>query len=183
MTDEPQRPNLEKNPDPEPTPGPGSWGPPPAQQPTTQAFPQQGYPQQPGYGQQGYPQQGYGQQPSAAGYPQQPGYGGPAPYQPSPVPIPTHLLPPPDHPRAMTAMILGAVGLFIGLSTGVGFLLSPFAWAIGSGALREIEASQGRVGGASAARAGKIMGIVGTVLLGLGILGLAAVISLVVVTA
>ncbi|NEN80109.1 DUF4190 domain-containing protein [Nocardioides zeae] len=84
----------------------------------------------------------------------------------------------------MTAMILGAVGLFAGLSfAGVGFLLSPFAWAIGSGALKEIEASEGRVGGASAARAGKIMGIVGTVLLGLGLLALAGIIVAIFATA
>lgn len=178
MTDEPQRPSLEKNPDPEPTPGAGSWGPPPAQQqPYSQGYPQTPFPQGgQSQGQQPYGQP-YGQQPYGA-YP-----GGPAPYQPSPVPIPAHLLPPPDHPRAMTSMILGAVGLFIGLSTGIGFLLSPFAWAIGSGALKEIEASQGRIGGASAARAGKIMGIVGTVLLALGVLALAAVIAIVIATA
>jgi hypothetical protein len=181
VTDEPQRPSLEKNPDPEPTPGAGSWGPPPAQQqPYAQGYPQTPFPQadQPQGQPYGQPAgQAYGQQPYGA-YP-----GGPAPYQPSPVPIPTHLLPPPDHPRAMTSMILGAVGLFIGLSTGIGFLLSPFAWAIGSGALKEIEASQGRVGGASAARAGKIMGIVGTVLLGLGVLALAGLIAVLFATA
>lgn len=164
MTDEPQRPSLEKNPDPEPTPGAGSWGPPHGQQP---------------YGQQPYGQQPYGQQPYGA----QPG--GPAPYQPSPMPIPAHLLPPPEHPKAMTAMILGGVGLFAGVSfAGLGFVLSPFAWAIGSGALKEIEASQGRMGGASTARAGKIMGIVGTALLALVVLAIAAfVVSVVLVTA
>ena len=100
-------------------------------------------------------------------------------------PIPAHLLPPPEHPKAMTAMILGGVGLFAGVSfAGLGFVLSPFAWAIGSGALKEIEASQGRMGGASTARAGKIMGIVGTALLALVVLAIAAfVVSVVPVTA
>lgn len=181
MTDEPQRPSLEKNPDPEPTPGAGSWGPPPAQQqPYAEGYPQAAFPQGPPQGHQPYGHEPYGHQP----YGQQP-YGaqpgGPAPYQPSPMPIPAHLLPPPEHPKAMTALILGGVGLFAGLSfIGLGFLLSPFAWAIGSGALKEIEASQGRMGGASAARAGKIMGIVGTVLLVLGVLVVAGTMTLVV---
>ena len=47
-------------------------------------------------------------------------------------------------------------------------MLSPFAWAIGAKAVREIDATPGRYGGRDQANAGKIMGIIGTVLLVLG---------------
>lgn len=83
----------------------------------------------------------------------------------------------PDHPQASTAVILGAVGMAAGLSLGIGFLLSPFAWRIGAKAVREIDASQGRVGGRGQAEAGRVMGLVGTVFLVLGIAGMVVLIS------
>ena len=46
-------------------------------------------------------------------------------------------------------------------------LLSPFAWAIGGKAVREIDASQGALGGRQSAQIGYVLGIVGTVILGL----------------
>jgi hypothetical protein len=49
-------------------------------------------------------------------------------------------------------------------------LVAPFAWSMGKKTLDEIDASQGQVGGRGAAQAGYILGIVGTVLLGLGII-------------
>lgn len=79
--------------------------------------------------------------------PEQPQYG----YQPQ--------LPPPDHPRAMTAMILGILGLVLCQ------LVGPFAWKIGGQAMREIDASGGQLGGRGLAQAGYILGIVATVLL------------------
>jgi hypothetical protein len=114
-----------------------------------------------------YPQQqqpGYYQQPQQPpyGYPQQqPPYG----YQP----------PPPNHPSATTAMVLGIIGL-AGIVTcgGITLLLSPFAWITGAKATREIKASPGTYGGEGTATAGKIMGIIGTVLLILGILAFVA---------
>ncbi|MFD5175359.1 DUF4190 domain-containing protein [Nocardia sp. NPDC058379] len=72
--------------------------------------------------------------------------------------------PPPDHPQATTALILGILGLAL---CGI---LAPFAWAKGRSVLGEIDASQGRVGGRSQAYAGYIMGIVGTAVLAVGLL-------------
>ena len=73
-------------------------------------------------------------------------------------------MPPQDHPRAMLALILGILGLV------VCSVLAPFAWSIGRKAVREIDASGGRIGGRSTAQAGYILGIVGTVLLVLGVI-------------
>ena len=49
-------------------------------------------------------------------------------------------------------------------------IVSPVAWVLGAKAVREIDASPGRYGGRDRAQAGKIMGIIGTVLLVLGVL-------------
>ena len=72
----------------------------------------------------------------------------------------------PNHPRATLALVLGITGVagapfFCGLT----LLVSPFAWVIGHRALREVRASAGRLGGESAAQAGMVMGIIGSVLL------------------
>jgi hypothetical protein len=68
---------------------------------------------------------------------------------------------PPDHPKAVTALVLGIVGVVACQ------VLSPFAWVIGKRTLDEIDASGGRYGGRGLAQAGYVLGIVGTVLLGL----------------
>src|SRR6478609_2903581 len=144
--------------------------------PSTQRFDQQMQnqfgtprPQQapPPYGQYGQQPPQYGQQPQQPyGYPQQP-YG----YRPQA----------PNHPSAMTAMVLGIVGLVgVLLCGGVTLVLSPFAWAIGSKAVKEIDAAPpGTYGGRDQANGGRIMGIVGTVLLILGVLALSAFIALI----
>ena len=67
----------------------------------------------------------------------------------------------PKHPQATTALVLGILGLVL-----CG-LIGPFAWVIGSKAVKEIDANPTAFSGRSEANAGKIMGIVGTVLLGL----------------
>ena len=85
--------------------------------------------------------------------------------------------PPPDHPQAITALVLGILGVVL---CGV---LAPFAWVIGGRAVREIDASQGQIGGRGAANAGRILGIVGTVLLVLAVLGLVLFIGLIGLTA
>ena len=59
--------------------------------------------------------------------------------------------------------LVGLVGAFI--FCGVTLLVSPFAWGVGHSALKDIRASQGRIGGESQARTGMILGIVGTALL------------------
>src|SRR4051812_12281488 len=125
-------------------------GPPYAQQPYAQPGPP--------YAQPAYWQPAYGQQPPY-GYP--PAYAAFAP-------------PVPDHKHASLSMILGILGLAFGFMCGVGFLASPFAWALGHSAVKEIRASQGRLGGEGTARAGMVMGIIGTVLLILAVLGLIA---------
>ena len=145
-----------------------------------QQYGQQQYPQQ--YGQPPYAQPGYGQQqpPYGPPYPQPtygpPSYGYPPPGGQSGPPVPGYPpyaafpAPRPDHPQSTLALVLGVVGLLFGFSCGVGFLASPFAWAIGRNAVKEIQASHGRLGGEGTAKAGMITGIVGTVLLILGVL-------------
>ncbi|WP_248580260.1 DUF4190 domain-containing protein [Nocardioides sp. InS609-2] len=134
-----------------PYPQPGTYGQPAPGQP--------GY-GQPGYGQQGYGQQGYGQQPYG-----QPGYayGGGVAGQP--------------HPSSTTALVLGIIGLAgIMFCGGITLVLSPFAWAMGRKAVREIDASPGTYSGRDKAKGGQIMGIIGTVLLVLGLVALTVLI-------
>ena len=118
-------------------------------------------PQQP-YGDQqqvGYPQQPYGgQQP---GYPpQQPGYP-PQPYgQPGYPPMGYQQQ---DHPKATTSLVLGILGIVICS------ILAPFAWRMGKRTVAEIDASNGQLGGRGSAQAGYVLGLIGTILLGIGL--------------
>jgi hypothetical protein len=93
------------------------------------------------------PQQyaGYGQY----GQPQYNQYGGQGPVT--------------DHPQSTTVLVLGIVSLV------VCSILGPFAWVMGNRVVREIDASRGMMGGRSSANAGRICGIIATVLLGLGL--------------
>lgn len=112
---------------------------------------------QPSYpGQQPYPgaQQPYGQQP----------YGG----QPWGAPLP-------KHPKATMALVLGILGLIV-----CGFL-APFAWVIGGRAVAEIDANPGVYDGRGEAQAGRILGIIGSVLLILGVLAVAAFAALLII--
>jgi len=112
-------------------------------------------PQSPGYG----PPGAYGgQQPQQPQYGQQPSYD---------QPYPPYSVPPPNHGGALASMIVGIVSLVLACGYGIGLLGAPVAWYLGSKSLREIDASQGRLGGRGMAQAGKVMGIIGTVLLGL----------------
>jgi Domain of unknown function (DUF4190) len=105
--------------------------------------------QNPGYQQQPADQPPYYQQP----YYQQP-------YQPVQ-----------EHPQATTVLILGILGLVLCQ------VLGPFALVMGRKTVREIDASGGTLGGRGNAQVGYILGIVGTVLLGFGVLfGIAYVI-------
>jgi hypothetical protein len=76
---------------------------------------------------------------------------------------PPYAPPPPNHPQATTALVLGILGLVV---CGV---IAPFAWSLGTKALREIDAAGGRWGGRGEANAGRICGIVGTVVLAAGL--------------
>ena len=71
----------------------------------------------------------------------------------------------PKHPQATTAMVLGIVGLVGGFLTGIAFVVAPFAWAIGGKAVREIDAAPNNYSGRDQAKAGQILGIIGTVIL------------------
>jgi hypothetical protein len=155
----------------------GPYGPPPPQNPYAQsaspaAPPPYGQPQPP-YG-QAQPATGpaYGAPEQASyGAPQQPGYGYGTPVRP-------------NHPSATTALVLGLIGLAgIMFCGGLTLVLSPFAWRIGATAVREIDASPGAYGGRDQANAGKIMGIIGTALLALGIVLLLVLIVFVTGTA
>lgn len=83
--------------------------------------------------------------------------------------------PPPDHPQATLILVLGVLGLaFCGI-------LAPFAWWKGRNALAEIDASEGRIGGRGLVYAGYVMGIIGTVIIGVSLLiGLVAVVIVVI---
>ncbi len=123
----------------------------------------------------------YGQQPGnqppqyqQTGY-QQPGY--PQPGYPQP-PIPSNYANTlPAHPSATVALVLGIVGLAsIPLACGLGLVVSPFAWRMGAQAVNEIDANPGRYSGRENANAGRITGIIGTIMLVVFVLlGLAAV--------
>jgi hypothetical protein len=115
---------------------------------------------QPPYGQQGYGQQGYGQAP----YGQQ-AYGGyvPGAYQG-----------PREHPQGTIVLVLGILSIvFCGV-------LGPFAWVMGNTALKEIDASPGSYTNRGQVQAGRICGIITSVLM---ILGIVAFVLLIIVGA
>ena len=93
--------------------------------------------------------------------PGQPPYGS---YPPGQYGAPGYGFAPPDHPQAVTVLILGIVSVAV-----CGFV-APFAWVMGNRVVREIEASNGQLGGHSQAQVGRIIGIVYTCLLGLALL-------------
>jgi hypothetical protein len=131
---------------------------PPTQPYGTQPPYGQDVPGQDPYAQQSYGQDPYAQQPAPYGQPGQYGYG-----QPGYAGLP-------PHPSATTAMVLGLVsliGLFICLFP---IVVAPFAWRTGSRVVKEIDAQPGRWSGREQAQAGRIMGIIGTVLLVLVVL-------------
>jgi hypothetical protein len=81
----------------------------------------------------------------------------------APVPPPGYGYGVPDHPRAQTSLILGILGLVLCQ------VAAPFAWVTGKRTVNEIDASRGMLGGRSQAQTGYVLGIVGTVILGLGV--------------
>ncbi|MFL6022667.1 MAG: DUF4190 domain-containing protein [Marmoricola sp.] len=106
-------------------------------------------------------------------HPQQPQYGQALPPPPPAYTQQTYGPYTPEPPatnRATLALVLGIVGLTV--CPGIA---SIPAWIIGSEAVKEIEASNGQLGGRSMAFAGKVTGIIGTVLAGLGLLAVGAV--------
>ncbi len=134
-----------------------------------------------------YGQDPYGQQPGQGPYGQQPGqqpgqnpYGQPAygqpPYGQPPYGQPPYGQPgygygggPVKHPRSTTVLVLGILSL---VCCGV---LGPVAWVMGNTAVREIDAAPGRYTGRDAANIGRILGIIATVLLVVGVVTTVAV--------
>ncbi len=70
----------------------------------------------------------------------------------------------PKHPQATTVLVLGILGLVLCQ------LLGPFAWHMGNKAKREIDANPAAFSGEGEVNAGRIMGIIGTAILGLSLL-------------
>ena len=83
----------------------------------------------------------------------------------------------PRHRSAGTSLALGLIALLGALPfLGLTLFVAPFAWATGHRTLRQIRQSGGRLGGEGDARAGLVLGVIGTVLLALY---LAAIVMLV----
>lgn len=138
--------------------------------------PDQEPPHQPNWG-SAYPPPGQSSPPPGYGYPPPgqstppPGYGYPPPgYAYGPVP--------PKHPNATTAMVLGIVGVAGGLMCWLPLLAAPFATFLGRKAMREIDESRGQLQGRSEAKAGFVLGIIGSVLLALTIAFIALIVVL-----
>ena len=95
---------------------------------------------------------------ASGGYPQQGTGPGPGPYGGG------YPVSPPNHPSASTVLVLGILGLVV---CGV---LAPFAWIKGNSALAEIDGQPGRWSGRDQVQIGRVLGIVGSVLLGIAVL-------------
>ena len=76
------------------------------------------------------------------------------------------------------AGLIGLVGILV--CGGLTLVVSPFAWVIGGRALREIDENPSAYSGREMASAGRVMGIVGTGLLALGVLAVIVFFALVV---
>jgi hypothetical protein len=112
-----------------------------------------------------YPQGGYG-----GGYQQQPGYPGYGYPQPGYGGV--------EHPQGTTILVLGICAILLCQICG------PIAWSMGNKALEEIDRDPLRYSNRSAVNTGRILGIAGTVILGLYVvLGLLYVIFFVVIFA
>ncbi|MEV7397489.1 hypothetical protein [Aeromicrobium sp. NPDC092404] len=98
------------------------------------------------------------------------------PYPPRPARLPAH-------PRATTALVLGIVGVAGFFILVLPVIVSPLAWYYGAMAEREAEREPGRYRRAGEARAGMILGIIGTALLGFAVLLLVVIGTLTVVGA
>jgi uncharacterized membrane protein YjgN (DUF898 family) len=70
----------------------------------------------------------------------------------------------PEASQATTILVLGILGIVV---CGI---LGPFAWSMGNKELAAIDAGRRPPENRGTANAGRILGIIGTVLLGLGIL-------------
>ena len=83
---------------------------------------------------------------------------------------PAYPPPAPQHPQTTTILVLGICSLVLCQ------VLGPFAWVMGNKALREIDGSHGQLTGRDTVNIGRILGIIATALLVLGILVLVGVV-------
>ena len=79
----------------------------------------------------------------------------------------------PERSQATTALVLGIVGLFF-------TIVAPFAWKFGHDELKAIDEGRRPPDGHGLATAGRILGIIGTVFLVLGVVAAILVLALVV---
>jgi hypothetical protein len=92
--------------------------------------------------------------------PQQP-YDHPSQYSQQPQYAPQQYGPPPNAPGAVAALVCGIIGVAFGC---VGIVLGPIAISQASKARQYLEAAPGQYGGDGLATAGRIMGIIATIL-------------------
>lgn len=108
-------------------------------------------------------------------YPSPPPQGPPAPFPHAPVPPPGWMgyrpFQLPTHPRSTAALTLGILSV-VGLS-----VLGPLAWYFGVVTMRDIDREPGRWQGRGQAKAGLIMGIIGSALLVLTFLVLLLIVT------
>lgn len=156
-----------------------SAGQPYTQQPyTQQPYAQQPYAQQP-YAQQPYPGQPYApQQQPQQPYPGQPygqttggqPYGAPGAYgQVYAQPGAYRPAGPTTSGKATAVLVLGIASLILVWMCGIGLVTAIVALVMAPGATREIQASQGRLGGVGMVQGGKICSWVTVGLVGLGV--------------
>jgi len=69
----------------------------------------------------------------------------------------------PEDSQATVSLVLGILGLVLCQ------VLAPFAWSIGNTEIKAIDAGQRNPANRSTAQAGKILGIIGTVFLIIGV--------------
>lgn len=122
-----------------------------------------GYGQQPPYdpNQPPPPPGGYGQQPSYDSG--QGGYGQPAPPPPGGFGAPGFGSPAQTNGLAITSLVLGILGL-LGNCFCFGGILSPVALVLGRAGMKKSDSSGGQVGQRGLAKAGFILGIIGTII-------------------
>lgn len=77
----------------------------------------------------------------------------------------------PKHPQATTILVLGILGLILCQ------VLGPVAWIMGNKAIRDYDSQPGRWSGRNEINAGRILGIVATVLLILTVLAIVAMVA------
>lgn len=99
------------------------------------------------------------------------------PYPYAYAPQPAHL---PTPPRATAALVLGIIGV-AGSILLLPVLVSPLAWYFGAVADREAEREPTRYRRAGAARTGLVLGIIGTAMLGVGLLMLLVLVTFMVI--